>query len=49
MKPSPIWSSFERLPKRMAEAAARLQDGEDSIPVTVALACFESPKPKSPQ
>lgn len=38
---------FERLPKRMAEAAARLAAGdEDGIPVTVALACFESPKPR---
>lgn len=36
---------FERLPKRMAAAAARLAErGEESIPVTVALACFESPR-----
>lgn len=36
---------FERLPKRMAEAAARLaESGEESIPVTIALACFESPR-----
>jgi hypothetical protein len=36
---------FGRLPKRMANAAARLaESGEESIPVTVALACFESPR-----
>ena len=36
---------FERLPKRMAEAAARIaESGEESIPVTIALACFESPR-----
>jgi hypothetical protein len=36
---------FERLPKRMADAAARLAErGEESIPVTVAMACFESPR-----
>jgi DNA-binding transcriptional ArsR family regulator len=38
---------FERLPERMAEAATRIaKGGEVSIPVTIALACFESPKPK---
>jgi hypothetical protein len=36
---------FERLPKRLADAAARLAEkGEESIPVTIALACFESPR-----
>lgn len=35
---------FSRLPKRMAEAATRIAKGAtESIPVTVALACFESP------
>jgi len=36
---------FARLPDRMAQAAVRLaESGEESIRVTVALACFESPK-----
>jgi hypothetical protein len=36
---------FARLPQRQAEASVRLaESGEEPIRVTVALACFESPK-----
>jgi DNA-binding transcriptional ArsR family regulator len=40
---------FNRIPVRSKEAAKRLaQTDEEPIPVTIALACFESPKPKEP-
>ena len=40
-----IEALFERIPLRNAEAAARLaKTGEKPIPMTIALACFESPR-----
>lgn len=44
-----VESLFHRIPIRKAEAAGRLAEtGEEPIPVTIALACFESPKASAP-